>query len=200
MPDAIRAQWQSLAFDHAAFLGDVGLSVPAGEVGRTPLEMIWSRPTAEINGIWGGYTGDGFKTVLPAQAHAKVSFRLVGDQNPDTIRMAFQAWVRAQLPADCRVEFQGHGNSPAGVMSIENPAFEAARAALSDEWGLPAAYVGCGGSIPIAGYFKTYLDMDAMLIGFARDDDQIHSPNEKYDVECFYKGIRSWARILNRLT
>ena len=200
LPDAIRAQWQSLAFDHAAFLGDVGLSVPAGEVGRTPLEMIWSRPTAEINGIWGGYTGDGFKTVLPAQAHAKVSFRLVGDQNPDTIRMAFQAWVRAQLPADCRVEFQGHGNSPAGVMSIENPAFEAARAALSDEWGLPAAYVGCGGSIPIAGYFKTYLDMDAMLIGFARDDDQIHSPNEKYDVECFYKGIRSWARILDRLT
>ena len=200
LPDAIRAQWQSLAFDHAAFLGDVGLSVPAGEVGRTPLEMIWSRPTAEINGIWGGYTGDGFKTVLPAQAHAKVSFRLVGDQKPDTIRMAFQAWVRAQLPADCRVEFQGHGNSPAGVMSIENPAFEAARAALSDEWGLPAAYVGCGGSIPIAGYFKTYLDMDAMLIGFARDDDQIHSPNEKYDVECFYKGIRSWARILDRLT
>ena len=200
LPDAIRAQWQSLAFDHAAFLGDVGLSVPAGEVGRTPLEMIWSRPTAEINGIWGGYTGDGFKTVLPAQAHAKVSFRLVGDQNPDTIRTAFQAWVRAQLPADCRVEFQGHGNSPAGVMSIENPAFEAARAALSDEWGLPAAYVGCGGSIPIAGYFKTYLDMDAMLIGFARDDDQIHSPNEKYDVECFYKGIRSWARILDRLT
>ena len=200
LPDAIRAQWQSLAFDHAAFLGDVGLSVPAGEVGRTPLEMIWSRPTAEINGIWGGYTGDGFKTVLPAQAHAKVSFRLVGDQNPDTIRTAFQAWVRAQLPTDCRIEFQGHGNSPAGEMSIENPAFEAARAALSDEWGLPAAYVGCGGSIPIAGYFKTYLDMDAMLIGFARDDDQIHSPNEKYDVECFYKGIRSWARILDRLT
>ena len=200
LPDAIRAQWQSLAFDHAAFLGDVGLSVPAGEVGRTPLEMIWSRPTAEVNGIWGGYTGDGFKTVLPAQAHAKVSFRLVGDQNPDTIRTAFQAWVRAQLPTDCRIEFQGHGNSPAGVMSIENPAFEAARAALSDEWGLPAAYVGCGGSIPIAGYFKTYLDMDAMLIGFARDDDQIHSPNEKYDVECFYKGIRSWARILDRLT
>ena len=199
LPDAIRAQWQSLAFDHAAFLGDVGLSVPAGEVGRTPLEMIWSRPTAEVNGIWGGYTGDGFKTVLPAEAHAKVSFRLVGDQNPDAIRDHFRAWVRAQMPADCTAEFHGHGNSPAGVMSIDNPAFEAARAALTDEWGLPAAYVGCGGSIPIAGYFKTYLDMDAMLIGFAHDDDQIHSPNEKYDVESFHKGIRSWARILDRL-
>lgn len=199
LPDAIRAQWQSLAFDHAKFLGDVGLSVPAGEQDRTPLEMIWSRPTAEINGIWGGYTGSGFKTVLPAEAHAKVSFRLVGEQDPDAIREHFRAWVQAQLPADCRVEFHGHGNSPAGVMSIANPAFEAARQALTDEWGIPAAYVGCGGSIPIAGYFKTYLDMDAMLIGFGRDDDQIHSPNEKYDLECFHKGIRSWARVLAKL-
>jgi acetylornithine deacetylase/succinyl-diaminopimelate desuccinylase-like protein len=199
LPDAIRAQWQSLAFDHAKFLGDVGLSVPAGEQDRTPLEMIWSRPTAEINGIWGGYTGDGFKTVLPAEAHAKVSFRLVGEQDPFAIREHFRTWVQDQLPADCRVEFHGHGNSPAGVMSIANPAFESARAALTEEWGIPAAYVGCGGSIPIAGYFKTYLEMDAMLIGFGRDDDQIHSPNEKYDLECFHKGIRSWARVLARL-
>ena len=200
LPDAIRAQWQSLAFDHAKFLGDVGLSVPAGEADRTPLEMIWSRPTAEVNGIWGGYTGDGFKTVLPGQAHAKVSFRLVGDQNPDAIRDNFRAFVRAQLPADCTVDFHGHGNSPASVMAITDPAFEAARAALTEEWGVPAAYVGCGGSIPIAGYFKTHLNMDAMLIGFAQDDDQIHSPNEKYSVASFHKGIRSWARILARLT
>lgn len=199
LPDAIRQQWQSLAFDHASFLGDVGLSVPAGEQDRTPLEMIWSRPTAEINGIWGGYTGDGFKTVLPSEAHAKVSFRLVGDQDPLAIRTQFRAWVQSQLPADCTAEFQGHGNSPAGVMSIDDPAFEAARTALTDEWGRAAAYVGCGGSIPIAGYFKTYLGMDAMLLGFGRDDDQIHSPNEKYDLECFHKGIRSWARVLAKL-
>lgn len=199
LPDAIRAQWQNLAFDHAAFLGDVGLSVPAGEADRTPLEMIWSRPTAEVNGIWGGYTGDGFKTVLPSEAHAKVSFRLVGDQNPDAIRGHFRAWVQAQLPADCTVTFHGHGNGPASVMAIDDPAFEQARAALSDEWGVAAAYVGAGGSIPVAGYFKTHLGMDAMLIGFGRDDDQIHSPNEKYDVECFHKGIRSWARVLARL-
>ncbi|MFN7224387.1 MAG: M20/M25/M40 family metallo-hydrolase [Paracoccaceae bacterium] len=200
LPDAIRAQWQALAFDHGKFLGDVGLSVPAGESDRTPLEMLWSRPTAEVNGIWGGYTGEGFKTVLPSEAHAKVSFRLVAGQDPDVLRDHFRAWVQAQLPADCTVEFHGHGNSPAGVMSVEAPAFDAARQALSDEWGKPAAFVGCGGSIPIAGYFKTYLGMDAMLIGFGRDDDQIHSPNEKYDLECFHKGIRSWARILARLT
>ncbi|MEF3047422.1 M20/M25/M40 family metallo-hydrolase [Pseudotabrizicola sp. L79] len=199
LPDAIRQQWQALAFDHARFLGDVGLSVPAGEQDRTPLEMIWSRPTAEINGIWGGYTGDGFKTVLPSQAHAKVSFRLVGTQDPEAIRSQFRAWVQAQLPADCTAEFHGHGNSPAGIMAIDHPAFEAARTALTEEWGRPAAYVGCGGSIPIAGYFQTVLGMDAMLLGFGRDDDQIHSPNEKYDVECFHKGIRSWARVLAKL-
>ena len=200
LPDNIRAQWQSLSFDHAKFLGDVGLSIPIGEQDRTPLEMLWSRPTAEINGIWGGYTGDGFKTVLPAQAHAKVSFRLVGDQDAEAIRKSFRAWVEAQLPADCRVEWKNHGAGGASVMSIEDPAFESARLALGQEWGKSAAYIGCGGSIPIAGYFKTYLDMDAMLIGFGRDNDQIHSPNEKYDLECFHKGIRSWARILARLT
>ncbi len=199
LPDAIRAQWQSLSFDHAKFLGDVGLSVPAGEQDRTPLEMLWSRPTAEVNGIWGGYTGDGFKTVLPAEAHAKISFRLVGAQDPEAIRVNFRKWVEDQLPADVTVTWKGHGTSPAGVMAIEDPAFEAARLALGEEWGVPAAYIGCGGSIPIAGYFKTELSMDAMLIGFGRDDDQIHSPNEKYDLECFHKGIRSWARVLARL-
>ena len=199
LPEEIQAQWQALAFDHARFLGDVGLSVPAGEADATPLQMIWSRPTAEVNGIWGGYTGDGFKTVLPAQAHAKISFRLVGIQDPDAIRASFRAWVGAQLPPDCGVEFHAHGNSAAGHMQITHPAFEAARAALAEEWHRPAAYVGCGGSIPIAAYFKTYLGMDAMLLGFAKDDDQIHSPNEKYDVESFHKGIRSWARLLAKL-
>ncbi len=199
LPDTLRQQWQGLAFDHAKYLGDVGLSVPAGEQDRTPLEMLWSRPTAEVNGVWGGYNGAGFKTVLPAEAHAKVSFRLVSQQDPDKIVAAFQAWAEAQLPADCRIEWHDVGGSPASVMSVADPAFEAARQALTDEWGRPAAFVGVGGSIPIAGYFKTYLGMDAMLIGFARDDDQIHSPNEKYDLTSFHKGIRSWARILARI-
>lgn len=200
LPEAVRAQWQSLAFDHAEFLGEVGLTTPAGEVGRTPLEMLWSRPTCEVNGIWGGYTGDGFKTVLPSKAHAKISFRLVSRQDPLKLREAFRAYVKSQLPPDCTATFEDHGAAPASTMSIADPAFEAARRALSEEWGMPAAFIGCGGSIPIAGYFRSVLGMDAMLIGFGKDSDQIHSPNEKYDLESFHKGIRSWARVLARIT
>src|SRR5690606_20521417 len=99
LPDTLRQQWQALSFDHAAYLEAVGLSIPAGEQDRTPLERIWSRPTAEVNGMWGGYNGAGFKTVLPAEAHAKVSFRLVSKQDPVKVLTAFRAWVEAQLPA-----------------------------------------------------------------------------------------------------
>ncbi len=200
LPDEMRAQWQGLNFDHDSFLGDVGLKTPAGEQDRTPLEMIWSRPTCDVNGIWGGYTGDGFKTVLPSEASAKVSFRLVGQQDPDKIRVAFREYLESNLPEGFTVEYRVDKGAPASQMSIEDPAFEKARAALSDEWPNPAAYVGCGGSIPIAGYFKDLLGVDAMLIGFGKDDDQIHSPNEKYDLESFHKGIRSWARILDALS
>ena len=200
LPDAIRAQWQNLAFDHGAFLGDVGLSHPAGEADRTPLEMIWSRPTAEINGIWGGYTGEGFKTVMPDEAHAKISFRLVGSQNPAAISRNFRDWLSAQLPPDCSVEWHELGGAAASQMQIDHPLFEKTRHALTEEWGTPASYVGCGGSIPIAGYFQSILGMESILAGFGRDDDQIHSPNEKYDMECFHKGIRSWARVLDKLS
>jgi acetylornithine deacetylase/succinyl-diaminopimelate desuccinylase-like protein len=200
LTDDIRAQWQGLNFDHGTYLGDVGLKSPAGEQDRTPLEQIWSRPTCDVNGIWGGYTGDGFKTVLPSQASAKLSFRLVGQQDPDKIRNSFRAHLESRLPEGFTVEYRSDKGSTASQMSIEDPAFEKARAALSGEWPRPAAYVGCGGSIPIAGFFKEMLNMDSMLIGFGRDDDQIHSSNEKYNVESFHKGTRSWARILAALS
>ena len=200
LSNSLKAQWEDLGFDEAAFLDDVGLSKPAGEDGRSALEMIWARPTCEVNGIWGGYTGDGFKTVLPSQAHAKISFRLVGTQDPHAIRKSFRNYVQNQLPPDCTVEFESHGAGPASVMSTENPAFEKSRLALSDEWPNAAAFVGSGGSIPIAGHFKEILGIDAMLIGFGNDDDLIHSPNEKYDLASFHKGTRSWARILDAIT
>ncbi|MGR3364988.1 MAG: dipeptidase [Maritimibacter harenae] len=200
LSDELRAQWDGLGFDADRMLEDVGLSVPAGEQDRTALEKVWSRPTCEVNGIWGGYTGDGFKTVLPAEAHAKISFRLVGQQDPEKIHAAFVDFVNARLPEDVSCIFSnGHG-APASVMSTEDPAFEVARGALSDEWAVEAAFVGAGGSIPVAGHFKEILGMDAMLIGFAKEDDAIHSPNEKYDVQSFHKGIRSWARILSALS
>jgi acetylornithine deacetylase/succinyl-diaminopimelate desuccinylase-like protein len=162
--------------------------------------MIWSRPTCEINGIGGGYQGEGFKTVLPSKASAKISFRLVGQQDPHAIRDSFRQMVTDLTPKDCTVAFKGHGASQASVMSIDNPAFEQARVALSAEWPDEAAFIGSGGSIPVAGYFQTLLGTESMLIGFGKDDDQIHSPNEKYDIESFHKGARSWARILDALT
>jgi acetylornithine deacetylase/succinyl-diaminopimelate desuccinylase-like protein len=200
LSNELAAAWDDLKFDHKAFLGEVGLSEPAGEIGRRPLEMIWSQPTCEVNGIWSGYTGKGFKTVLPAEACAKISFRLVGTQDPQAIRKSFRKMVEGMIPADCSVSWTDHSASPAAQMTTTHPAFAQARQALSDEWPNQAAFIGAGGSIPIAGYFKDILGMDTMLIGFGKDDDGLHSPNEKFDLACFHKGIRSWARILHEMT
>jgi len=195
----IRAQWMGLKFDEKRFLGDLGLSVPAGEEGRHILEQLWSRPTCDMNGIVGGYTGEGSKTVIPARASAKVSFRLVGDQDPLIIRDAFRAFARARLPADCDAEFISHGASPALRLPLNSPYLAKTREALAAEWGRPAVLKGSGGSIPIVGAFKHDLGMDSLLVGFGLDDDRIHSPNEKYDLKSFQKGARSWARILAAL-
>jgi acetylornithine deacetylase/succinyl-diaminopimelate desuccinylase-like protein len=200
IPIKTKNQWEKLDFDHNEFLSQVGLSKPAGELGRTPLEMVWSRPTCDINGITGGYQGDGFKTIIPSKASGKVSFRLVGQQDPDKVLHSFKKYVKTCLPIDCSVRYLAEKGSKATQMSMKHPAFESARVALSKEWPNPAAFIGSGGSIPIAGHFKEILDMDSILIGFAKNDDQIHSPNEKYDLESFHKGIRSWARILYELS
>ncbi len=195
----LKAQWERLGFVPRDFLGEVGLAVPAGETAYSALEQIWSRPTAEVNGIWGGYTGAGFKTVIPAEAHAKVSFRLVGDQDPEAIRVAFRKFITDRLPADCRAEFVARGGGRATVMPLDDPAFGKARQALSDEWGTEAAFIGCGGSIPVVGEFHNRLGMDSLLIGFGLEDDCIHSPNEKYEMASFTKGARSWVRVLAAL-
>jgi len=199
LSEELRRDWDALRFDAGDFLSRVGLKHPVGERGRTGLEQVWNRPTFEINGISGGYTGEGFKTVLPAEAVAKVSFRLTGTQDPDALREAFRARIRQHVPADCTVTFSPHGGSPASRMDISDPIFAEAKAALTEEWGREAAFIGAGGSIPIAGAFKRLLGMDTLLIGFGRDDDRIHSPNEKYDLASFTKGARSWARILAAL-
>ena len=199
LPPEIAAQWRDLKFDGSQFLKDVGLSVPAGEKGRSVLEMIWARPTFDVNGIIGGYTGKGSKTVLPAEASAKFSFRLVGAQDPEKIAASFRAFVKAHLPADCQAEFIAHGASGALQLPFDSAPLACARTALSDEWGKDAALIGSGGSIPIVGAFKRDLGMESLMIGFALEDDRIHSPNEKYELSSFHKGARSWARILTAL-
>ncbi len=199
LPADVAAQWQALPFDEQKFLGDVGLSVPAGEKGRSMLEMIWSRPTCDVNGIIGGYTAKGSKTVLPAQASAKFSFRLVGQQNPLKVQAAFRAYVEQLLPADAKAEFISHGANPALSLPFNSEALTRARRALAAEWGKEPVIAGSGGSIPIVGQFKSELKMDALMIGFGLDEDRIHSPNEKYELSSFHKGARSWARILAAL-
>lgn len=198
-PRQILESWASLGETAESFLGEVGLSVPAGEKDRSVLELVWARPTAEFNGISGGYAGKGFKTVIPAEAAAKVSFRLVHKQDPQKIREAFRAFVTARLPADCSAEFHPHGGSPAIQLSYDAPFLAAAKAALAEEWGNPPVVTAMGGSVPIVGDFQKMLGMESLMVGFALSDDNIHSPNEKYDLDAFHKGQRSWARILDKL-
>jgi acetylornithine deacetylase/succinyl-diaminopimelate desuccinylase-like protein len=195
-PKAVTDAWEAIGLTPADFLGPVGLSTLAGEKGRSVLEQLWTRPTCEFNGIVGGYAGDGFKTVLPANATAKVSFRLVIGQDPLKVRESFRAYVEASLPPDARAEFKPHGASPGLALAFDAPALATAQQALTEEWGKPALIIGGGGSIPVVGNFKRQLGMDSVMVGFGLDDDRIHSPNEKYELSSFHKGIRSWARIL----
>lgn len=196
LPPDIKADLAGLGLTAEKFLGPIGLKIPAGEKDRMLIEQISTRPTAEVNGIIGGYTGEGAKTVIPGKAMAKVSFRLVGAQRPDKIRAAFRDFVYARLPADCSAEFGDFSGSPAFDVAFDNRALGKARAALTEEWGKKAVTIGAGGSIPIVADFKSVLSMDTLMVGFALDDDRMHSPNEKYDLRSFHKGIRSWARIL----
>ena len=198
-PAEILKMWDGLGRTTEKILGEIGLSELAGEKGRTLLELTWARPTLEINGINGGYAGEGFKTVIPAEASAKISCRLVHKQDPEKIRANFRTFVEARIPADCAVSFINHGGAPAVQLAYDSPVLAKTKAALSDEWPKPAAMIAMGGSIPVVGDFQTILGMESVLVGFGLADDRIHSPNEKYDLTSFHKGARSWARILDAL-
>jgi len=198
-PDEIKEMWDGLGFSEKEFLGEIGLSIPAGEKGRSVLEQVWARPTCEFNGIEGGYTGEGFKTVIPAIASSKVSFRLVVTQDPHKIRESFRKYVEDALPSDCSVKFEEHGASPAVHLGYDMPEMQKAATALTEEWGNETALTAMGGSIPVVGDFADILGMKSLLVGYALDDDRIHSPNEKYELTSFHKGTRSWARIMKTL-
>lgn len=200
LPDEqTRQQWRELYPDDSALLGEVGLSRAAGEQGFSAIEQTWCRPSFEVNGFKGGYQDDGFKTVIPSRASAKLSFRLVPGQDPVKIREAFRAHVRRALPEDVDVTFTSHGASAGFSVSRDSECLPAALSALSEEWGRQAVMTGCGGSIPVAEEVREALGMDALMIGFAQADDRIHSPNEQYGLDSFHHGIRSWVRILAAL-
>jgi acetylornithine deacetylase/succinyl-diaminopimelate desuccinylase-like protein len=196
VPDALRESWNHLGFDSDKFLGEVGLATPAGEHGQSPLAQLWARPTADINGSSGGYQGDGTKTVIPAQATAKLTFRLVPGQDPQAIVKNFEHFVQERLRPDAKAEFKHQGAAPGFAMRLDAPFMRAAQRALSEEFGKPAALVGCGASIPVVEAFKTQLGLDCLLAGFGLEDDCIHSPNEKFELACFHRGTRAHARLL----
>jgi len=193
------AAWQALGFDETEYLHGIGLRTPAGEAGFGAIERLWARPTAEPNGIWGGYMGEGAKTVIASEAHAKLSFRLVPGQNPQAVLDGLRAFVAARLPPDVQFEIQSFGASPAFAMDFGSPTMEAARRALAAQFGKPAVFVGSGGSIPVVELLKRIVGIDSLMMGFGLDDDQIHSPNEKFELCCFHNGAASHARLLGEL-
>jgi acetylornithine deacetylase/succinyl-diaminopimelate desuccinylase-like protein len=192
-------QWAALGFSEEKYLADIGLSEPYGEKDRGPLERLWARPTCDICGIWGGYTGPGTKTVIASEATAKVSFRLVPGQDPAKVEAGFKDFMATRVPADAKLEFSTFGLSSGLEMALDSPYMKAAQAALTDEYGKTAVMAGVGGSIPVVETIMTELGLDCILMGFGLDDDQVHSPNEKFEVTCFQKGLRSHVRLLGKV-
>jgi acetylornithine deacetylase/succinyl-diaminopimelate desuccinylase-like protein len=193
------AEWEALGFDEAAFLGEIGLLHPAGEAGRSGLERLWARPTADINGIWGGYQGAGAKTVIASEAGAKISFRLVGAQTPEQVLAGFRDFVAANVPPDLHYEIETFGLAPGFEVSATNKWVGVARTILADEFGREAVLIGSGGSIPVVESLRRILGLDTLLLGFGLPDDQVHSPNEKFDLACWAHGMNAHARLLGAI-
>ena len=195
----LRAAWAELGFSAQAFLADVGLERERGEPGWSTLERTWARPSLDLNGLWGGYTGDGAKTVIPAKAHAKLSCRLVPDQEPEAIARAVQEFVAARAPADAKLTWTTLGAEPPVEVPLASPWHRAATRALSAVFDRPPIAVASGGSIPAVAAIKRRLGCDSVLMGFGLDDDRAHAPNEKFERRCFDAGIRAHAAFLAEL-
>lgn len=196
LSDEQRTQWDNADFDQADFLQTAGFEQSFGEAGRSVLERIWSRPTLDINGIWGGYQGDGQKTVIAASAHAKLSCRVVPDQQGQDIAASLEQYFADHCPPGCRIDFTKLGvGSPIRVPTTST-FIEAASRAATTVFGKEPALIGCGGSIPVAASMQSVLGMDTLLLGFGLADDQVHSPNEKFDLICLERGIKTHCLFL----
>lgn len=191
--------WDALGFDESAFLGSIGLRSPIGETGVPGLQRLWARPTADLNGICGGYTGAGAKTVIPAEARAKLSCRLVPHQDPAAVVEGIKQFINDRLPPGSRADVEVLSAAPPIEIATTSAFIAAAREALADEYSRPAVLIGSGGSIPVVESLRRRLGLDSLLMGFALDDDQTHSPNEKFELRCFHHGIRSHIRLLGKL-
>jgi len=196
-----RDAWKKLGVTAAEALAKIGLPPAAdvGEDGYTFLEREWARPTAEINGIWGGYIGKGAKTVIPAYASAKVSFRLVADQDPKKITQLFFKWLEARTPPGCRWELNDHHGGFGVTVPTDSPVLRAASKAIERATGKRPELIKSGGSIPVAGMLKDMLGLDTIFMGFGLEDDRVHSPNEKFELECYRMGAKSHAMFIAEL-
>ncbi|HET8548497.1 MAG TPA: dipeptidase, partial [Bryobacteraceae bacterium] len=191
--------WKNLPFSEREFLDkEVGSTQLTGEPDRMVLERVWSRPTFEVHGIAGGFTGAGAKTVIPARATAKVSFRLVPKQDPDRIVAAFRNWVARNNPAGIRTEVRVLSAAPATVVDASHPALQVAARVFSEMLGRPTVFIRSGGSIPIVGEFAKHLGIPTILMGFGLPDDGLHSPNEKFKIANYYIGIMTIAHFLEQ--
>lgn len=192
-PDAVRAQMRELPFSDANLMHEVGVSALGGEPGFTTLERLWTRPTCEVNGLLSGYTGEGAKTVLPAVSMAKVSFRLVPDQDPQEIARLVQAHVARVAPAGVTVTVTNlHGGRPWRA-DLQGPIIDAGKAALAAAFGREPVITGEGGSIPVVGDFERILGAPVLLMGFGLPGENAHAPDEWISVDNYQLGIRAAA-------
>jgi len=193
---AEKESWAHLPFKERDFLrNEVGSTKLVGETKYSVLERIWARPTFEVHGIAGGFTGVGSKTVIPAKATAKVSIRLVPRQDPEKIVASFRQFVKKHAPRGITLDVRVLTSSPGLVVNPEHPAIQVAARAFSDILQKPTVFIRSGGSIPIVGDFATHLGIPTILMGFGLPDDGLHSPNEKYSLENYYKGIMTIAHF-----
>jgi acetylornithine deacetylase/succinyl-diaminopimelate desuccinylase-like protein len=199
LTDAERRMVEELPFDEAAYLDRLGLPELHGEAGYSTLERRGTRPTLDVNGIWGGFQGDGSKTIIPAHAHAKISCRLVSDQDPDRIFATFRHHVLAIAPSGVRVEVRSLGGGRPSHTPIDHPATQAAARALEATFGLAPVYIREGGSIPVCATFEEALGLPVVLLGFSPPDDRAHAPNEWMDLANYETAIRTVARLWDEI-
>lgn len=194
-----REEFARLPFDETVYREELGVDELFGEEGYSTRERTWLRPTCDVNGIFGGYMGKGAKTVLPSWGGAKVSMRLVPDQDPKKIARLFTDFVQSIAPQGVKVEVEYlHGADPV-VVEVQGPIVDAAMDAMEEVWGARPVRIREGGTIPIVSTFAQVLGVPVLLLGFGLNDDGLHSPNEKFNISHFYNGIRSVARLLDRL-